>query len=82
MAVHKSMVPDSLEKASILKILAEQYILDNQVQKGIDVAKAALFMQKAFFHDMINDQVQETLLFIAEALILIQEYDEALEKFD
>ena len=46
------------------------------------MAKSALFMQKTFFHDMINDQVQETLLFIAEALILVKEYDEALEKFN
>ena len=45
-AVHLSMVPDALEKVGIMKILSEQYLASGQVQKGIEVAQAALFIQK------------------------------------
>jgi len=80
-AMHMSMTPDAMEKVGIMKILAEQYITDGQIQKGIDTALAAVVMQKAFFHNMINDQVQETILLLAEAYTVNGDTDEALEQY-
>ena len=80
-AAHLSMVPDTLEKVAIMKILAEQYMKNGQFEKGIDIAQAALFVQKSFFHDMINDQVQETILLLAEAFTSTRQNDEALSSY-
>ncbi len=80
-AKHMSMVPDQLEKVGIMKILAEQYIVNNQIDKGIETAENALILQKVFFSNMINDQVQETILLLAEAYTVRQNFDKAIESY-
>ena len=57
----------SLERTGIMKMLAEEQIKNGQIDEGIKTAEGALFLQKEFFSNMINYQVQETMLLLAEA---------------
>ena len=63
-----SVVPVDLERTQIMKMLAEEQIKAGNIKDGIDVARQALFTQQNFFHGMVNAQVQETMLLLAEAL--------------
>lgn len=44
-------------------------------------AKQALFMQSQFFKGMVNEQVQETMLLLAEAFTVNNSASEALKVY-
>lgn len=47
--------------------MAEEQIKNGQVADGIQTANEALVLQNAFYSNMVNSQVQETMLLLAEA---------------
>lgn len=71
----------ALERTGIMKILAEELIKNGQVEKGIVVAQEALVAQKVFFSNMMNHQVQETMLLLAEAHTVNNAASEALKVY-
>jgi hypothetical protein len=68
----------ALERTQIMKMLAEELIKNGQVDKGIVVARRALVSQKTFYSNMVNHQVQETMLLLAEAYTVNNSAKEAL----
>ena len=65
-----SMIPAELERSEIMKMLAEQLVFDGRTEEGIKVAYEALHIQENFFHGMVNTNVQETMLLLAETLTI------------
>eukprot|EP00354_Favella_ehrenbergii_P006113 CAMPEP_0170451276 /NCGR_PEP_ID=MMETSP0123-20130129/578_1 /TAXON_ID=182087 /ORGANISM="Favella ehrenbergii, Strain Fehren 1" /LENGTH=64 /DNA_ID=CAMNT_0010712927 /DNA_START=1404 /DNA_END=1598 /DNA_ORIENTATION=+ len=64
-----------------MKILAEEQIKAGEVEEGIATAKAALETQMNFFKGMVNEQVQETMLLLAEAYTVNSDALEALKTY-
>ena len=81
MVSSNSMIPADLEKSEVMKMLAEELIKIGSIAKGIDVARQALEIQSAFFHGMVNTNVQETMLLMAEALTIDSQIDEAIKLY-
>lgn len=71
----------ALERTGIMKILAEEQIKDGQITEGIKTAQGALLLQKQFFSNMVNFQVQETMLLLAEAYTVNDQAREAVELY-
>jgi len=65
----------------MMKILAEEQIKAGRFERGIDTAKEALAIQTSFFKGMINFQVQETMLLLAEAFTVNSNADKALNLY-
>lgn len=59
--------PQVVERTEVMKTLAEEYIKTGQVVKGIKTVEGALMLQMNFYSNMVNYQVQETMLLLAEA---------------
>ena len=79
-----SMIPAELERSEIMKMLAEQLVFDGRTEDGIKVAYEALEIQENFFHGMVNTNVQETMLLLAETLTIgsqSKQVDEAIELY-
>lgn len=51
------------------------------MNEGIRSAEGALFLQKQFYSNMINFQVQETMLLLAEAYTVDQKATKALQVY-
>ena len=64
-----------------MKILAEEQIKNGQFKDGINTAKGALLLQKQFYSGMINAQVEETMMLLAEAFTVNNEAQEALNVY-
>ena len=71
----------ALERTGIMMILAEEQIKGGQIVEGIKTAEGALFLQKSFFSNMVNMQVQETMLLLAEAYTVNNQATEALKLY-
>ena len=76
-----SMIPADLEKSEVMKMLAEELIKIGNLKQGIDVAREALNIQQTFFHGMVNSNVQETMLLLAEALTVDKQISEAIKLY-
>ena len=81
MVSSNSMVPADLEKSEVMKMLAEELIKAGNIARGIEVARQALEIQSNFFHGMVNANVQETMLLLAEALTIDSQIDEAIKLY-
>jgi len=65
-----------------MKILAEEQIKHGLVADGIATAEGALFLQMQFFSNMINYQVQETILLLGEAYTVKGDAEKALGMYE
>ena len=64
-----------------MKMLAEEQIKNGQVADGIITARGAVLLQKQFYSNMINAQVEETMLLLAEAYTVNSEAKNALDVY-
>lgn len=71
-----------LERTEIMKTLAEEQIKHGLVQEGVKTAEDALTLQKVFFSNMVNAQVQETMLLLAEAYSVVGNAEKALGMYE
>mmetsp|Transcript_15258 Transcript_15258/g.14814 ORF Transcript_15258/g.14814 Transcript_15258/m.14814 type:complete len:117 (-) Transcript_15258:552-902(-) len=58
---------DSIDFAQLLKTIADDYLKMEELDKGIEALQKALKIEKAFFGGILNNSVQETMVFLAEA---------------
>ena len=73
--------PQVVERTEVMKTLAEEYIKTGQVVKGIKTVEGALMLQMNFYSNMVNYQVQETMLLLAEAYTINSQPTEALDMY-